>query len=218
MDNDTVTDFTDRLKSEFRMYVLMPGAWSGDDLRHVGDAVGDLATMMGGPSRFRVALRWVLLWRAPFRTTLAAMAVPLMDVVYFQSASWGDPPELKWQTVHELGHVWDIRSFYRLSWGLKKASGASYGRFKRQFPIPFEYDAGKGWQKGRKFPLNSLEDWADAVAAYVYPDHAESARAGPRLISPARWNYVREQMGVGLAYPAHWIPHFHGPDDPGGRL
>jgi hypothetical protein len=36
---------------------------------------------------------------------MAAMAVPLIDVVYFQGASWGDPPEFKWQTVHELAHV-----------------------------------------------------------------------------------------------------------------
>jgi hypothetical protein len=34
------------------------------------------------------------------------------------------------------------------------------------------------------------------VATYVYPDHAESRRPVPRLISPLRWDYVRQQMHV----------------------
>ncbi|HUW10344.1 MAG TPA: hypothetical protein VM537_11500 [Anaerolineae bacterium] len=211
MSDSAVRDLADRLKREFRMYVLRPASWAGDELRHAGEAVEDLATLMGGPARFRAVLRWVLLWRAPFRTPMAAMAMPLIDVVYFKSASWGDPPELKWQTVHELAHVWDIRTFYRHSRGLKNASGASYGRFKWQSPIPFEYHPGDGWLEGRKPPLNALEDWAESVATCVYADHAESARGGPRLISPARWNYVREHLAVRLAYPAHWIPHFSGP-------
>jgi hypothetical protein len=204
----TLGDLADRLKNDFRVHVLRPGSWTVNERRHVGEAVEDLATLMGGPSRFRAVLKWVLVWRVPFRTPMAAMAMPLIDVVYFQGASWGDSPELKWQTVHELAHVWDIRSFYRLSGGLKSVAGASYGRFKWQSPIPFEYHAGEGWLKGRKPPLNALEDWADSVAAYVYPDHAESAGSGPRLISPARWYYVGEQMGVGVAYPEHWIPRF----------
>jgi len=208
-------DILRALKTEYAARVVGPGSWAEDDLRHVGEGVEDLATLMGGPARFRAALRWVLVWRAPFRTPMAAMAAPLVDVVYFKGASWRDPPELKWQTVHELAHVWDIRTFYRLSRGLKNASGASYGRFKWQSPIPFEYHGGDGWLEGRKAPLNALEDWADSVATYVYADHAESARGGPRLISPARWDYVRERMAVGLAYPPHWIPHFYSPDEPG---
>ncbi len=217
MDDSEKASALSTLVTEYRTRVFKPGSWAGKELRVVLEATENLATLMGGPSRFRTTLRWVLVWRAPFRTPMAAMAMPLIDVVYFQGASWGDPPELKWQTVHELAHVWDIRSFYRLSRGLKNASGSSYGRFKWQSPIPFEYHPGEAWLKGRKPPLNALEDWADSVAAYVYADHAESARGGPRLISPARWDYVREQMAVRLAYPAHWIPHFYGPDetDPG---
>jgi len=215
MHDTAMENLADRLKREFRMYVLRLGSWSENELRHILEATEDLATLMGGPAAFRRELRWVLIWRVPWRTWMAAMAVPLLDVVYFKSASWGDPPELKWQTVHELAHVWDIRSFYQLSRGLKNASGSSYGRFKWQSPIPFEYHGGDGWLKGRKAPLNALEDWAESVATYVYGDHAEPARGGPRLISPARWNYVQEHVAVRLAYPAHWIPHFYGPDEAG---
>jgi len=212
--NDTAArELADRMKKEFRTYVLRPGSWTEDDLRYVGEAVQDLATLMGGPARFRAALRWVLLWRAPFRTPMAAMAAPLLDVVYFKGASWGDPPELKWQTVHELAHVWDIRSFYRLSSGLKNASGSSYGRFRWQPPIPFEYDPGDGWLEGRKPPLNALEDWAESVATYVYPSHAQSCRPVPRLISPARWNFISEQMQIRVGYPPSWVGHFYGAEE-----
>jgi len=215
MDDSDKASILRRLASQYRARVFRPGSWSENELRHILEGTEDLATLMGGPAAFRRELRWVLVWRVPWQTWMAAMAVPLLDVVYFKSASWGDPPELKWQTVHELAHVWDIRTFYRLSRGLKKASGSSYGRFKWQSPIPFEYHGGEGWLKGRKHPLNALEDWAESVATCVYADHAESARGGPRLISPARWNYVREYMAVRLDYPAHWIPHFYGPDEPG---
>jgi hypothetical protein len=110
--------------------------------------------------------------------------------------------------VHELAHVWDIHSFYRLSRGLKNATASRYGRFRWQLPIPFEYEPGGRWLEGRKPPLNALEDWADSVATYVYPIHAESRRPIPRLISPVRWNYVREQMQVRVAYPQSWVGHF----------
>ncbi len=149
---------------------------------------------------------------------MAAMAMPLIDVVYFQGASWGDPPEFRWQTVHELAHVWDIRSFFGLSRGLMRATGSSYGRFRRQLPIPFEYKAGGQWLEGRKTPLNGLEDWADSVATYVYPDHAESRRPVPRVISPVRWDYVRGQMQAREAYPPGWLDHFLRPEGGGPAL
>jgi len=168
--------------------------------------------MMGGSERFRRELRRVPIWRTQRRTRMAAMAAPFVGVVYFKGASWGDAPELKWQTVHELAHVWDICSFYRLSRGLKRATGSNYGRFRWQSPIPFEYEPGGQWLDGRRPPLNALEDWADSVATYVYPAHAESLHPVPRLISPARWDYVREQMAVRVPYPPQWIQYFYGPE------
>jgi len=85
------------------------------------------------------------------------------------------------------------------------------GGFAWQLPIPFKYEPGKQWLKGREPPLNSLEDWADSVATYVYHEYAESipsSQHGRRLISPARWDYVGRQMQVKLPYPSSWIPRF----------
>jgi hypothetical protein len=208
MDESGKDSILQALATEYRARVLRSGAWSESELRHILEATEDLATLMGGPATFRRELRWVLISRVPWRTSMAAMAVTLLDVVYFESASWGDPPELKWQTVHELAHVWDMRKLLRFSGGLKRATGSRYGRLRRQLPVPFEYHAEGDWLKGRKPPLNALEDWADSVATYVYPDYAESARGGPRLISPVRWEYVSDQMEVRLPYPPEWIARF----------
>jgi len=203
------------LRTGYGTRVARPGSWDEDELRQLLGATEDLARFLGGPVAFRHELGRVFLWRTSRRTSMAAMAVPLIDVVYFQGASWGDPPEFKWQTVHELAHVWDIRSFFRFSRGLMRATGSSYGRFRLQLPVPFKYKAGGRWLEGRKSPLNGLEDWADSVATYVYPDHAESRRPVARLISPARWYYVRQQMHVRAAYPPGWVDHFYGTEGVG---
>jgi hypothetical protein len=210
MDESVGTELLRMLRTEYGVRVVRPGSWAEEELQQLRSATEDLARFLGGPAAFRSRLGTVLVWRTSRRTPMAAMAVPIVDVVYFRDASWGDPPEFKWQTVHELAHVWDIRSLLRLSRGLKHAAGSSYGTFRRQLPIPFEYEPGGQWLEGRKPPLNSLEDWADSVATYVYPDHAETRRPVPKLISPVRWDYVREQMRVGVGYPQSWLDHFHG--------
>jgi len=200
------------LAKDYGLRVFRAELWNGEEADRLREAAQELSFLMGGSERFRRELRRVPIWRTQRRTWMAAMAAPLLGVVFFRGASWRDPPEFKWQTVHELAHVWDICSLYRLSRGLKGATGSSYGRFKWQSPIPFEYKPGGEWLDGRKPPLNALEDWADSLATYVYPAHAESSRPVPRLISPARWSYVREQMRVQLPYPPEWTPHFCGPD------
>jgi len=200
------------LARDYGLRVFRAQRWSAEETGQLHEAVAALSSLMGGAERFRRKLRWVPVWRTQRRARMAAMAAPLVGVVFFAGASWGDVAEFRWQTVHELAHVWDIFSFYRLSRGLMRATGAKRGRFRWQFPVPFEYEPGGQWLRGRNPPLNALEDWADSVATYVYPSHAESSRPVPRLISPARWDYVRKQMRVERPYPAAWIPQFNGPD------
>ena len=88
------------LTTEYGTHLFRGRLWAANELRHVLAGVEDLATLMGGPARFRSHLGRVLMWRAPFRSSMAAMGAPLVGVVYFKGASWGDVPEFKWQTVH----------------------------------------------------------------------------------------------------------------------
>jgi len=190
--------------------VLRPQQWALTELQLLLEAVQDLARVMGGSSGFRIEVGRCRVSRLLYRSPAAAIALPIVGVVYFSGASWGDAPEFKWQTVHELAHMWDIRQRFRLSSGLKDATGGRYGRFRWQSPIPFEYEPGGKWLAARERPLNALEDWADSAATYVYADYAESGvrQGAPRLISPARWNYVRRHMEVKVPYPPAWIPYF----------
>jgi hypothetical protein len=207
------------LASDHGVSVLRPRRWALTELQLLLEAVQDLATVMGGSSRFRKEIGACRVSSLPYRSSAAAMALPFVGVVYFSGASWGHAPEFKWQTVHELAHMWDIRKRFRLSRGLKQATGGRCGNFKWQLPLPFEYEPGGKWLEGRKPPLNVLEDWADSVATFVYADYAQSLPpgryGGPRLISPARWDYVSRQMGVRPPYPPGWIPYFNGGDEVG---
>jgi hypothetical protein len=204
------------LDRDYGVRVMRGQGWALDELQLLLEGVQDLATVMGGLAMFRTAIGSCRITRLQRRSPAAAMALPLVGVVYFSGASWGHAPEFKWQTVHELAHRWDMRRRFGLSRGLKRATGGRYGKFRWQLPIPFEYEPGGKWLEGRKPPLNALEDWADSVGTYVYWHYAESVPAGayggPRLISPARWDYVGRQMEVKVPYPPRWIPHFYGPE------
>lgn len=211
MDIEPTAHLADRLAQQYGIRVLNLPRLSRVELQHIAQAVADLATLMGGPRRFKSEMRWVLMSRIPLVLRIAAMALPVVDVVYFERASWDRPSLLKWQTVHELAHVWDMRKIFRLSWGLKQVTRSRYRGFAWQLPIPLKYSPGGKWLQSREPPLNSLEDWADSLATYVYPHYAESispSRHGPGLISPARWHYVSQHMQVRLPYPPGWIPRF----------
>jgi RHS repeat-associated protein len=215
---DPCAPMLETLGKEYHIHVLNPTAWQLIELTTVLEAVQDLARLMGGSARFRSAMLLVGISKVPLNISSAAWAIPargFMRVLYFEGASWGDPPELKWQTVHELAHIWDMTKGFRLSNGLMQATGSKYRNGVCQVPFLGEYLAAE-WLKDRPPPLNALEDWADSVATYVYPDYAESIpayRYGPRLISPARWKSVRDQMGVKLRYPVDWIRCFYEPDE-----
>jgi hypothetical protein len=210
MDDLPKATILDQLAREYQIRILNSGAWERIHLQRVHKAVTDLAKLMGASASFQREIGGVRISRSSRQTRLAAVTLPVIHVVYFESASWGDISELKWQTVHELAHVWDMRKLLRLSSGLKRAAGGKYA-FARRFPVPREYHPGETWLTGRSAPLNALEDWADSVATYVYPDHAESipeSLGGPKLISLIRWNYVGKHMQVKLPYPIGWASRF----------
>jgi hypothetical protein len=210
MESETRATILDKLAKQYRIRVFNPARWEEIELQHVLEGVENLVTLMGGAARFQSEMRalkqTVHISRVSWQTSAAAMALPVVDVVYFKRASWRNPSELKWQTVHELAHTWDMRRLLSLSRGLRRATGSKYGRLRWQLPVPLEYKPGGRWLEGRKPPLNSLEDWADSVATYVYQDYAEGRK---RMISPIRWNYVRKHMQVKLSYPVDWIPYFY---------
>ncbi len=202
------SDELQEVASQYGIRVLNPGRWERKELETVLEAVKDLAALLGGPIGFKGELRRVLsIYKFPRKTRFAAVALPVIGVVYFERVPWTSLSELKWQTVHELAHMWDIRQLFRLSRGLRRAISSKYRGFACQLPIPLVYDPGRNWLRCREKPLNALEDWADSVATYVYSAYAGSLR-DPRLISTIRWNYISAHMRVNLPYPTDWDSRF----------
>ncbi len=110
------------LDSNYAIRVLWAQRWALGELQLLQEAVQDLSTLMGGPAGFGTAIGSCRITRLQRRSPAAAMALPLVGVVYFSGASWGHAPEFKWQTVHELAHRWDMRRRFGLSRGLKRAT------------------------------------------------------------------------------------------------
>jgi hypothetical protein len=215
MDDLARTSILDTLASRYGIRILNPGRWEPTHLQRVLKAVKDLAELMGDFASFQSEIRGARISRFPRETRFAAVSLPVLGVIYSESASWSDESGLRWQTVHELAHTWDMRKIFRLSRGLVRATGSKYRGCTLQFPVFRKYEPGGKWLPGRSAPLNALEDWADSVATYVYPSHAESLPenlGGPRLISRTRWDYVRQHMHIKLPYPADWDSRFDEPE------
>jgi len=89
-----------------------------------------------------------------------------------------------WTVVHEMGHVWDYHLLNRLSTDLEKQTGG-YTDPENNLPDdcdPHEpgcnragYFYGDIPSKGADSGFNRLEDFAESVAAYVFPGYAQNS-------------------------------------------
>ena len=74
-----------------------------------------------------------------------------------------NPTYIENNTVHELGHVWDIKCNNCMSQGMKNFTGSYVdpvtGKYYPALMPPDKYAAEK----------NPSEDWAESLAAYLYP-------------------------------------------------
>jgi hypothetical protein len=120
---------------------------------------------------------------------------------------------MKSTIVHELAHFWDFgfgNEGGRLSGEM--ASGFWTSRLA-ECQVPREERGSavtvvRDWRLGRTMEwLNPLEDWADSVVAYVYPDYVGS-NDRKKEISEGRWDYVARHMNPGnpnrFSYPDKW--------------
>jgi len=88
----------------------------------------------------------------------------------------------RWTIVHELAHAWDFSTGTRLSRQLQRATHSSgvFSWLKRRFPKNkrFWYHIGAPPPPcGTDVNFNRMEDFAESVAAFVYPDLARERAA-----------------------------------------
>jgi hypothetical protein len=181
-----------------------------DELRWVRNGVQRLATKMGGPAKFRAAMknRPVEIVRTkglpyPFQDKIG-LALPYIPFYFMVKGvmlpdSAFDSGELfaTYTSIHEMGHVWDIRSAMSLSIGmalhLENVTSGNKDKlfaclYKPADPIIrfgcamqyWQYDPANEPAPGD--PINPYahftlaEDWAEAVAYTVYPEYGESIK------------------------------------------
>ncbi|GAB4532309.1 MAG: hypothetical protein Kow0063_12660 [Anaerolineae bacterium] len=153
------------------------GEWSLDELRTLQTGVADLAQAMGGPAKFVQNI-------GAIRISQVEMKHRGLASVHGIRFTASDISIDLWTVVHELAHVWDARSGWRLSKALESYTGGRTNwvamllkRARRQCDeqsrLPgcnrFGYFYGDVPPAGADRNFNRREDFAESVAAYVYP-------------------------------------------------
>jgi hypothetical protein len=162
-------------------HVALQGDWTDWILGALLQGVTDLGWAMRGPGAFEQRVGQVRF-----------LLNPLLKVAGL-TGLWGpirllpEPNALTpWTVVHELGHRWDFRSMGRkLPGGLSRTFSKAVGAYD---PLPFPLSAAVDafvWTRPdriRYLPgdsptarpvtrwFNAFEDFADSVAAFVYPN------------------------------------------------
>ena len=177
------------------------------ELEWVRNGVHRLATKMGGSSKFKAAMknRPVEIVRVktlpPNFQDNTGLALPYYPLYFMVNGlmlpdSPFDIGELRatYTTIHELGHVWDIRSNLSLSIDMalllgntKHGNDALFDclltpadptlRFACAMMDNWEYDAtnepAPGNQTNTYAHFSLAEDWAEAVAYATYPEYGQ---------------------------------------------
>ncbi|MBN2007555.1 MAG: hypothetical protein JXA21_29690 [Anaerolineae bacterium] len=164
-------------------------SWTLAGLDLALESVRDLAKAMGGPGAFRSKLGGVKLKQKAMKHGGLGRA----HRVTLNAAGFD-----KWTIVHELGHAWDAAHGWKLSRDMREKVGAGFRApvLHRLFPknAAYWYDPGQGPPPcGVDAAFNPLEDFAEAVAAYIYLQEAQqraAARGWPYVDAVRGYTYV----------------------------
>lgn len=158
------------------------GEWSVGELNTLREGIIDLTSAMGGIDKFA--------------RQIGSVTISQVDVTSRGQASKGRVEFTTgsisidtWTVVHELGHIWDANFGWRLSRALQAYTGGRtcwpamhvkkwFGRCDKERRLPgcnqFGYFYGCRPPAGADGNFSRLEDFAESVTAYVYPDVAQS--------------------------------------------
>lgn len=158
--------------------------WSPSERGVLARAAERMARAFGGPERMRRALGDVLLLKRK-RGGGGAFAFwprpPWMSVLIGETLLHQQPEWLgEVAVVHELAHIWDARTA-----GLLRRLLGRPGRIVREMvrfvgdePGPTWY--GSGSRAVVRVPCPACEEWAESVAAYLYPEYIAHLASRPQ--------------------------------------
>jgi RHS repeat-associated protein len=143
-----------------------PGSWRLVELETVLEGVNNLAGMMGGAQRFRDNLGGVEFVRSAIDNPAQATAhrVRLRSI---GSGGFMGEWQGAWTVVHELAHAWDAANDWQLSKDLERYTEGRTTLWGR-------YDWAGTPPKGADSNFTRREDFAESVAAFVYPSVAQA--------------------------------------------
>jgi len=177
--------------------------WTDETLRVVAESVRDLKAAAGwsisdysdtmtnnGKYSLRLNRTSTYAWYSNLPANVDMRGTTIIMNVF--DALFDDDPETQlFNLVHEQAHVWDTATGGSLNGGalsgdMMRATGSSYSWFGLG-----PYQAGSA--PASDYYPNHREDWAETVAAAVYPDSARSVK--PRTSDPQmgvrRQNYIK---------------------------
>jgi len=153
------------------------GEWSLDELHILQKGITDLADAMEGVEKFVQHIDSVTI----SQVAIKHRGLATKHSIRFTSSSASIDT---WTVVHELAHVWDAGSGWRLSRALQAYTGGRTSWFAMQIRkrrgqcdeqrrMPgcnrYGYFYGGRPPAGSDQNFNRKEDFAESVAAYVYP-------------------------------------------------
>lgn len=149
---------------------ILPG-WPAALLGTLNDACTDLLTAFGGS---------VPGWMQGLKVRaepVQALGLTSPGLIRFRFSG-----PTKWTIVHEFGHAWDFASGCALSRQMQQYTGSSdhYAPLRSIWPEVklFWYHIGSPPPPcGTDRNFTAMEDFAESVAAYVYPERAKEKAA-----------------------------------------
>jgi RHS repeat-associated protein len=153
-------------------------------------AVEDLAKEIGGKERFRTAMKGyaIKVYRVDSELFLGAGAFSVNNVIIPNNVFASTDEWAKGQVVHELAHVWDIRSNLRLGRELMFRTH-SFTHVCHTLGCADVYNANQSIEEAPTdyAKNNEREDWAESVKIFTYPSFS-----GARPLGPIRKEYIEE--------------------------
>jgi len=159
--------------------ITLDSKFSNAETQTIINGASKLAMAMGGNDVFRDELGGVSILKD--NNMRYGGLGDKNKVIYNTGAGWGE-----WRVVHELAHAWDANHGWSLSRELKQKTGGSFslkGIISYWLGAcdptqPGCNHAGYVWgdvpPKGADGNFDQREDFAESVAAYLYPEEAKS--------------------------------------------
>ena len=181
------------------------GNWRNiEELRTVAEGVRTTANGIGTASKFKSAMKNqpVHIYRVNINGEIFRhRAMPIFDIVYSNYAM-DNKTYIIYTTVHEFGHIWDIRNWLRLSNNMSITLNTTQcvtAKGRQATSCYFDITKGEELPPGEKIKpyagTNALEDWAEAFANYIYPKYYGDNPSYNQL-GPIRRKYVHDQINA----------------------